>query len=758
MRSVLAVMFCLAASLGQGQTIRVQPFLQEAMPASIWVVWETTGGDQSRVLYGLSEDLGSVADGLSIPSQGDARIHQTRVTGLEPDTTYHYRVQTDGALSPVYRFRTPPAASAEQSSRFVLFSDTQRDAGNNNKFRELVNDGIIAYTSQNYGPELEKELDLVLVPGDLVNAGSVYGEWKTDFFDEGQNLFTSVPLYPALGNHEQDAHWYFDYMRLPENGTPGFMEHWYSVDHSNVRIITLDSNGAYRINEQLEWLDGVLAEAAIDDDIDFVVAQLHHPYLSEAWIAGNTPYTGEVVRRLEEFSRQTGKPSVHVFGHTHAYSRGQSRDHRHLWINVATGEGNIDYWGEFAQTDYDEFQKTFPDWGFAIMEIQAGDDPTLSFKRLSRGNEFEAKDNELMDELTIHRFAARPEKPDPLEPADGATGLDPDDTRLRASTFNDADSTVHLESHFQLSTEQGNYADPIDHWIRFENWYSPEDATGPGNGFYSVNTVTDPDVSRITIDRLQSQTIYYWRVRYRDDGLNWSDWSDETTFTTGRRLGSDNLLINPGGEFGTDGWIELVPPIESIRSGDCTAGDANSGLRFFAVGGVCANESAYGEAFQRVDVHEFADPIDSTLASAFFGGALRDWGGSDQPRAWLEYLDENLATLAQSQVLLSALPNWDDLDATSPIPATTRWIEFHISGTRNSGTDNDSYFDDLFLIVRVQSCPGDFDGDGDTDSSDFFAFLDAFVAGDSAADIDGDGTIDADDFFAYLDLFVQDCP
>lgn len=67
--------------------------------------------------------------------------------------------------------------------------------------------------------------------------------------------------------------------------------------------------------------------------------------------------------------------------------------------------------------------------------------------------------------------------------------------------------------------------------------------------------------------------------------------------------------------------------------------------------------------------------------------------------------------------------------------------------------------------------PGYGEPDGRVDSSDFFYFLDRFVAGDTlVADLTGssdpldpgygvaDGLVDAADFFYYLDLFVQPCP
>ena len=91
-----------------------------------------------------------------------------------------------------------------------------------------------------------------------------------------------------------------------------------------MRLIGLESNSGYRIQEQLDWLQGVLDDACSNEHIDFVYAQLHHPYHSELWIAGNMHYTGDVISILEEFSSACGKPSVHFFGHTHGYSRGQS--------------------------------------------------------------------------------------------------------------------------------------------------------------------------------------------------------------------------------------------------------------------------------------------------------------------------------------------------------------------------------------------------------------------------------------------------
>ena len=107
----------------------------------------------------------------------------------------------------------------------------------------------------------------------------------------------------------------------------------------------------------------------------------------------------DVIERMENFSDECGKPSIHFFGHTHGYSRGQSIDHNHLWVNVATAGGAIDYWGEWPQADYDEFTVTQDEYGFVLVNVEAGQDPQFKLERISRGDEDNLLDNEIHDEV-----------------------------------------------------------------------------------------------------------------------------------------------------------------------------------------------------------------------------------------------------------------------------------------------------------------------------------------------------------------------
>ena len=167
-----------------------------------------------------------------------------------------------------------------------------------------------------------------------------------------------------------NSDFFFKYFDLPLNGTPGFEEHWWFKDNSNVRIIGLNSNPGYRIQKQLDWLDSLLYLTSMDSSIDFVFAQLHHPHKSEQWTTGNTDFTGEIVELLENFTKNCGKPSVHFYGHTHGYSRGQSKDHTHLMVNVATSGGYIDYWGEWPQQDYEEYSISQDEWGYVFWKFK----------------------------------------------------------------------------------------------------------------------------------------------------------------------------------------------------------------------------------------------------------------------------------------------------------------------------------------------------------------------------------------------------
>jgi len=104
------------------------------------------------------------------------------------------------------------------------------------------------------------------------------------------------------------------------------------------------------------------------------------------------------------------------------------------------------------------------------------------------------------------------------------------------------------------------------------------------------------------------------------------------------------------------------------------------------------------------------------------------------------------------------------LQATSPAMEAGENLpevgDFDIDGqTRVQGDRIDIGADEIDAAVMEPesvSLPGDFDGSGSVDFSDFFLFADAFGGTDPLFDLDGSGSVDFADFFLFADNFGKE--
>ena len=628
---------------------------------------------------------------------GNTRIHEATINGLIPNTKYYYKVRMQsGSQSNIYHFYTLPLVDAESTVELVAVSDMQRDGGNPSVFKNLVEQGIVVVCDTILENGFN-DLEGILIPGDLVQTGGNYNTWRTDFFNLCDSITPYVPLYPVLGNHEYYSGGFpnfIKYFTMPTNGTPTNPDEWWYKDISNIRIVGLNSNsGSIDLNKQLLWLDTVLIDAGLNSNIDFVFAQLHHPYKSELWTPGELDFTGDIIEKMENFSTTYNKPSIHFFGHTHAYSRGSSRDHSHFWINVATAGGAIDNWGEFPNANYDEFTLSEDEYGFVLIEVTAGYDPKFRIRRYSRGDQNGTENNSLADDFTFRKKEHSPVKPTGIYPSIDSVSISC--VTLKASKFNDNENT-HQASHWQIA-ENCNFQNigTINIWKQSENWYN------------EVNTQANDDLTDEEISNLEPNKTYCWRVRYRDNYFKWSEWSDTKTFHTKASNGSSitsNLLQNPGAENGVTNW---TGQIESLLSDECNSVPVYDGSRFFAVGGVCANETNVGYAHQIVDVTSYASTIDSGLYSVYFNAYMRAYASNnDVPEMYIEFLNQQQTLISTSTYISNATNTWTNKFNQELIPIGTRFLKVMLKGTRLAGTDNDSYFDNLNVqLLSQQSCP-----------------------------------------------------
>jgi len=711
--SIVTFIFVAFVLLGvntlNGQNIVVNPYLQDLGQNEVTIMWETDIDGQGSVFYGTSPfDLSNESLSTTIIGSGSSMIHTVIAQPLINGTKYYYKIiMANGVESKIATFRTLELPSEDQNTQFVAISDMQRDGSKPDKFREIVEEGIIPIVYSEIGDSLY-DLEAILIPGDLVVTGGNYSQWEDHFFSKSDSLTPSVPIYPVPGNHE-----YFSgglpnfkkYFSLPQNGVASIVEECWYKDISNVRVIGLNSNsGAGDQDLQLDWLHEVLDSACNNQYVDFVFAELHHPFKSELWTPGNNGFTGKVIDSLEQFTENCDKASVHFFGHTHGYSRGQSRDHKHLWMNVATAGGAIDNWGEFPNVDYPEFVKSQDEYGFVLIDVEAGDDPLFTIKRYGRGDQDVFQDNVLRDELTILNNDIPPQTPLNIFPV-GDTIL-PYCIQLKSSAFYGIED-VHQGSHWQIS-EDITFTENIlsEKWAQSENFYN------------EVNTQVDDDLTDEIFENISASDTLFWRVRYRNQNLEWSEWSMPTSFFLGGDVDTltTNLVLNEGGENGVQNW---EGDIEALEQGECGSVAPFDGNFNFGVGGVCQNESPIGTASQTIDLTDFVDEIETGKISLGFGAYMRNFSGSDVPEMYVELYDNDVI-IETSQVLSNATPTWINVTNTMAIPAEVDSCIVILKGTRNTGTDNDSYFDNVSAyLIDVDDCPACFgatfidkDGDG----------------------------------------------
>ncbi|MBI2862062.1 MAG: metallophosphoesterase family protein [Chloroflexi bacterium] len=279
-----------APSAREAQAIQITrgPYLQDVTPDSALVCWEADAPHSGAVFYGSTANYGSVAS-----TETADKSHCVRLPDLASYALYHYQVWGEGtALSPDATFRTL-AGKEQDSINFVAWGDVRT---NHPIHRQLA--GLVE----------EAAPDFVINVGDMVESGRRMSDWDV-FFDVERELLASAPLYPALGNHEEDSPLYFSLFTLPGN------ERWYSFDSGPAHLVALDVlfSAFGPGSEQYAWLERDLRETTRPWKIVF----LHYPPYSFSQSRGGVPAVKEALAPLFE---KYGVQFV-LSGHDHYYQR-----------------------------------------------------------------------------------------------------------------------------------------------------------------------------------------------------------------------------------------------------------------------------------------------------------------------------------------------------------------------------------------------------------------------------------------------------
>lgn len=301
-------LFCCLSLQAQQDSFLVKPYLQFATQNSIYVLWETTAEASSVVEYGkalVNADAPNLSQKVSL--EGTRFLHEVALEGLELGTKYLYRVKTttlagQEIVSPVYTFNT--AVDEDAAFFFALIGDSQFNSKTPKAWGEVAQ------------RVWEDRPHFILHAGDLVDIGTKKSDWTEHFFPNGHVIMSRFPMYTVLGNHEQDAQLYYDYMVNPAP------EYYYTFRYGNAQFFMIDTNrDVFEGSEQYDWLEWELAQS--DARWKFVVHH-HPPYSSEENDHGDT-YIGASTfqtkaRNLVPLYEAYGVDFC-LFGHTHLYER-----------------------------------------------------------------------------------------------------------------------------------------------------------------------------------------------------------------------------------------------------------------------------------------------------------------------------------------------------------------------------------------------------------------------------------------------------
>lgn len=211
------------------------PYLQWPTKNAMTVMWETSEEASATVTVWDAERLHSGLDGRFQTVDASNRtfnsteppgpIHRINLTGLEPETTYHYQVRS-----------TTPGGESVESEVYPL--KTAVNDGTPFSFgvtSEMGGSGTDDYNREVFCQMRARRPDFALIVGDAVSRGKRYHDWQRYLFGPAQDLLTNTPFYLVPGNHEENASWFYQYVAFPEP------KNYYAFDYGNTHFIGLDS-------------------------------------------------------------------------------------------------------------------------------------------------------------------------------------------------------------------------------------------------------------------------------------------------------------------------------------------------------------------------------------------------------------------------------------------------------------------------------------------------------------------------------------
>ncbi len=315
--TVILALALLAASCGSTSAggaartdtrVALGPYVASVSPHGFRIAWETEDPVPTRLYWGTDASTPSLV-GNAEPSTR----HEALVAGLEPGTTYWYRLGQNADPRGAIPVSTRP--DPVRSLRVAVVSDTHSTGGVHSRIvREIV----------------AEKPDLLLHLGDLsLRRGKKEGGDEVDFFRVEGPLLRSLLIVPVLGNHDGGGPRFIDLFVRPR----GAGEEAYSLFvEGPLALVTLDTNESLGASSvQWHWLEETLRSLQRDSGILFRVVAMHWgPYSSGSGHGSNIEARYSLVPLFERYG-----VDVVFSGHDHVYERSTVNGIRY----VVTGGG-----------------------------------------------------------------------------------------------------------------------------------------------------------------------------------------------------------------------------------------------------------------------------------------------------------------------------------------------------------------------------------------------------------------------------------
>lgn len=284
----------------------VEPYLQQVKDDSFHVLWETSVPAKGEVRLGVAGfNVLQPSLGQLFPEKKASEYHHVQVTDLKPGEHYFYQAITvsiakDTLWGPVTPLYIPDYSRMPVS--FAVVGDTQ---GNPKVW------GRIAALMARERPSF------IVHVGDLVQYGPNKNDWTDEFFKPASELFRFYPFYPAIGNHEMNHDWFYQYVCLPDP------EWFYTVKKGNVLFVFANTNkDILPGSEQYKKLEKILASSGET----WKMMVHHHPvYTSSENSYGNSWFQSQNHGDPNEMHLkklyETYGVDVVFNGHIHMYER-----------------------------------------------------------------------------------------------------------------------------------------------------------------------------------------------------------------------------------------------------------------------------------------------------------------------------------------------------------------------------------------------------------------------------------------------------